>query len=61
VNPRKSYLSVEYKHLKPRIGHLELRQLTPPTIQLLREQTEEDGIVVPTIRRSMAVLQAVCR
>ena len=40
----KSYLSVWYKHLKPRVGHLRLRQVTPPTID-----------------RSMAVLQAVCR
>jgi integrase len=38
-----------------------LRQLNPPTIQLFREQMEDDGIGAPTIRRSMAILQAVCR
>jgi hypothetical protein len=29
-NTRKSYLSAWYAHLKPRLGHLQLRQLTPP-------------------------------
>ena len=60
-NTRKTYLPVWYAHLKPRLGHLQLRQLNPPTIQLLREHMEEDGVGAPTIRRSMAILQAVCR
>jgi integrase len=61
LNTRKSYLSVWYAHLKPRLGHLQLRQLTPPTIQTFREQMEEDGVGAPTIKRAMAILQAVCR
>ena len=61
LNTRKTYLPVWYGHLKPRLGHLWLRELNPPTIQLLREQMEEDGIGAPTIRRAMAILQAVCR
>ena len=61
LNTRKSYLSVWYAHLKPRLGHLQLRQLTPPTIQAFREHMEEDGVGAPTIKRSMAILQAVCR
>src|SRR4051794_20319411 len=51
LNTRKSYLSVWYTHLKPRVGHLQLRQLPPPTVQALREQMETDAIGVPTIRR----------
>jgi integrase len=61
LNTRKTYLPVWYSHLKPRLGHLQLRQLTPPTVQALREQMEEDGIGAATIRRAMAILQAVCR
>jgi hypothetical protein len=61
LNTRKSYLSVWYAHLKPRLGHLQLRQLTPPTIQTFREQMEEDGVGAPTTKRAMAILQAVCR
>jgi integrase len=60
-NTRKTYLPVWYAHLKPRLGHLQLRKLTPPVVQLFREQMEQDGIGAPTIRRAMAILQAVCR
>jgi site-specific recombinase XerD len=48
-------------HLRPRLGDLQLRQLTPPTIQTFREQMEEDGVGAPTTKRAMAILQAVCR
>jgi site-specific recombinase XerC len=61
LNTRKSYLSVWYAHLRPRLGHVQLRQLTPPTIQTFREQMEEDGVGAPTTKRAMAILQAVCR
>lgn len=61
LNSRRTYLPIWYAHLKPRLGHLRLRQLNPPTVQALREQMEEDGIGAPTIRRAMAILQAVCR
>jgi integrase len=61
LNTRKSYLAVWYRHLKPRMGHLQLRQITPPVVQTLREHMEEDAVGPPTIRRAMAILQAVCR
>ena len=61
LNTRKSYLSVWYVHLKPRLGHLQLRQLTPPVVQAFREQMEEDGVGTSTTKRAMAILQAVCR
>jgi hypothetical protein len=48
LNTRKRYLSVWYAHLKPRLGHLQLRQLAPPIIQAFREQMEEDGVGAPT-------------
>ena len=34
LNTRKSYLPVWYRHLKPRMGHLQLRQITPPVDDL---------------------------
>jgi integrase len=61
LNTRKSYLPVWYRHLKPRLGYLMLREINPPTVQLLREHMEQDGVGPPTIRRAMAILQAVCR
>ncbi|WP_170179083.1 tyrosine-type recombinase/integrase [Solirubrobacter pauli] len=61
LNTRKSYLSVWYVHLKPRLGHLQMRQLNPPTVQIFREQMEEDGVGTSTTKRAMAILQAVCR
>jgi integrase len=61
LNTRKTYLPVWYRHLRPRVGHLQLRQITPPVVQTMREHMEEDGVGAPTIRRAMAILQAVCR
>lgn len=56
-----SYKIVYNLHLLPRVGRLELRQLAPPVVQTLREDLEADGIGAPTIRRAMAILQAICR
>jgi hypothetical protein len=55
LNTRKSYLTVWYRHLKPRLGHLQLRQVTPPVVQTLREHMEEDAVGPATIRRTMAI------
>lgn len=56
-----TYKPVWNRHLRPRVGHLQLRQITPPVVQRLREEMEADGVGAPTIRRAMAILQAICR
>lgn len=48
-------------HLLPRIGHLELRQITPAVVAKLRESLEADGAGAPTVRRCMAILQSMLR
>lgn len=60
-NTLKTYAPVWNKHLNPRVGHLQMRQLTAPVVQELREDMEDDGVGAPTIRRSLAILQGICR
>jgi integrase len=55
-----AYSQVWNRNLLPRIGHLELRQLTTPTVQTLREALEADGLGPATVRKSLAVLQSIC-
>lgn len=60
-NTLKTYAPVWNKHLAPRVGHLQLRHLTAPAVQQLREDMEDDGIGAPTVRRSLAILQGICK
>lgn len=54
------YSQVWNRNLLPRVGHLELRELTTPTVQTLREALEADGVGPATVRKSLAVLQSIC-
>jgi integrase len=54
------YSQVWNRNLLPRVGHLELRELTTPTVQTLREALEADGLGPATVRESLAVLQSIC-
>lgn len=56
-----SYAHAWNRHLQPRIGHLELRQITPSVVAKLRERLERDGAGAPTTRRAMAILQSMLR
>jgi excisionase family DNA binding protein len=55
-----AYSQVWNRNLLPRVGHLELRQITTPTVQTLREALEADGLGPATVRKSPAVLQSIC-
>jgi integrase len=55
-----AYSQVWNRNLLPRVGHLELRQVTTPTVQTLREALEADGTGPATVRKSLAVLQSIC-
>lgn len=54
-----TYQSIWNRHFLPRIGHLQLRELTPPVLVQLRNDLEKDGVGAPTIRKGMAMLQGV--
>lgn len=84
-NTLPSYASVWNLHLLPHVGQLELRHLTPPAVQQLREDLEDapcatcrgagkvaagrecwacrgrGTLGTATVRKALAVLQAVCR
>jgi integrase len=47
------------RHLGPRIGHLELRQLRPRVIDQLQRALLNDGVGAPTVRRALAVLSSM--
>ena len=48
-------------HLLPRIGHLQMRQVTPLIVTRLRNDLHGDGVGAPTIRKGLGMLQAVWR
>ena len=58
---RKGYATLWNRHGLGRIGHLELRRVTPGVIARLRHDLEEDGVGRESIRKLMAMLQAVFR
>lgn len=58
---RKTYASVWNRHLLPRIGHLQLRQITPAVVDRLKSDLQDDGVGAPTIRKAMSLLQAILR
>lgn len=60
-NTLKTYAPVWNRHLAPRLGHLQLRQIIPPVVQTFREEMEADGVGSPTTRRAMAILQGICK
>ena len=57
----RTYAVVWNRHLLPRVGHLELRQLTPGAVARLRADLESDGVGPATIRKALGLLQAICR
>jgi integrase len=57
---RNAYSRLWNHHLRLRVGHRELRQLTTPIVETLREALEADGVRPPRLRKSLAVLQSIC-
>jgi integrase len=48
-------------HVLPRLGGLQLRQLTPGLVAEFQSELRAAGVGEPTIRKTLALLQAVCR
>jgi integrase len=57
----KTYAYTWNRHLLPRVGHLQLRQVTPNVIDQLKTDLHEAGVGAPTIRKAMSLLQAMLR
>ena len=55
----KSYASHWNRHALPRLGHLELRQVTPQVVVAFRVSLERGGVGVEAIRRTMTMLQGI--
>jgi integrase len=56
-----TYSSLWNRHALPRLGHLELRAITPGVIARFRTDLEAAGVGAPTIRKTMSMLQAMFR
>jgi integrase len=56
-----TYASVWNRHLLPRVGHLQLRQITPAVVDRLKSDLLDDGVGAAAIRKAMSLLQAMLR
>jgi integrase len=57
----KAYSSLWNRHALPRLGHLELRAVTPGVVARFRSDLEDAGVGAPAIRKTMSMLQAMFR
>lgn len=57
----RSYVSVYNRHVLPRLGHHQLRHVTPKVVEDYKQQLIAHGVGNPTVHRAMAVLQAMFR
>src|SRR4051794_40839494 len=55
----RTYATLWNGHALPRLGHLQLRQLTPQTIARFRAELEGAGVGNEAIRKTMSMLQGV--
>src|SRR5215212_8469378 len=55
----RAYASLWNGHALPRLGHLQLRELTPQTIARFRADLEQAGVGIEAIRKTMTMLQGV--
>lgn len=55
------YASIWNNHLLGRVGHLQLRAVTPGVIARLRTDLEQAHVGPPTIRKAMSLLQGMLR
>lgn len=58
---RKTYATLWNRHGLGRVGHLELRHVTPAVVARFRHDLEADRVGVEAIRKLMTMLQAVFR
>lgn len=56
---QKHYRQLERSYILPHLGHLQLRRITPLTIQQFLTNLADDGIGEPTITKTRAMLQGI--
>lgn len=54
-----TYAILWNRHALPRVGHLQLRQVTPSVVAKLRSDLEHDGVGAPTVRSVLVILQSI--
>ena len=58
---QKRYAEVWDRHILKPLGDLQLRHLTPDVVAGFQDELRAGGVGEPTIRKALAILQAVCR
>lgn len=61
VRTQSLYADIWDRYILPRLGELQLRQLTTDVVSGFQEELRAEGVGEPTIRKTLAILQAVCR
>ncbi len=61
ADTRRRYLELWGKHLLPRLGGFELREINPMVVEDLRDQMARDGASADTQRRAMTLLQGILK
>ena len=56
-----TYASIWNRHLYRRVGHLQLRQITPAVVDRLKLDMQKAAVGAATIRKAMSLLQAILR
>src|SRR5436190_14436976 len=56
---RRGYAVLRDQHVIPRLGHVQLRALTPERIQGFQPDLLADGVGPETVRRTLAMLQGM--
>jgi integrase len=59
VSTLDTYKCIWNVHVNPRLGHLELRQITPLTLEQFAAELADDGAGAATIRKAMSMLQGM--
>jgi integrase len=59
ASTRASYRNVWGKHILPRLGGYELRQLTPAVLTRFRAELERQKVGTATVRRALAIVQSL--
>jgi integrase len=58
---RETYLQTWAKHILPRLGGFELREITPAVVEDFRTQLHEAGAGDPTVIKAMTLLQGIMK
>jgi Phage integrase, N-terminal SAM-like domain len=58
---RDGYIQIWSRHIRPALGQIEVRELTPGRVDAFRAELETAGVGRPTIAKALAILSGICR